>query len=74
MDDEDGKNADEDVVAEAVEAVEGVEWPDYPIPVGIEKRDVLLEDGLVFVLASPVSLLGAVRGFERRGFVCSGDS
>ncbi len=42
MDDDDGENAEEEVVAEAVETVERVEGPDYTIGIGIKEGDVLL--------------------------------
>jgi hypothetical protein len=43
----------------------------YPVGVRVKEGGILLQDGLVFVLASPVSLLGAVGGFEGGCFVCS---
>jgi len=42
VDDDDGENTEEEVVAEAVETVECVEGPDYAIGVGIKEGDVLL--------------------------------
>lgn len=42
MDDDGGENAEEEVVAEAVETVERVEGPDYAIGVRIKEGDMLL--------------------------------
>jgi hypothetical protein len=61
--DERGDERENQAETETVEADECVVWSDDAVTVLVEEVDVLLEDGLVFVLLGPVVGEGAVGHF-----------
>jgi hypothetical protein len=74
MDDEERQNADDKVVAQALEGTECVKRPDDSIRVSVKEADVLLQDSLVSVAANPLVLLDPVWRFYGSGFVRSGSA
>lgn len=54
---------------ECIEASEGIERPNDPVVIGVEKRAVLLENRLVRVILCVVVCRGAVGMGSRRGDV-----
>lgn len=74
MDDEDSEDAEGNIPTDAAETMVGVAGPEDHVVIRVEKVEMLLEDGLVFVVRAPVVFEGAFGMLDVGGVCCSRDA